>query len=378
LKKLASFIIIIIFLFAGYRFAVGAETNKAILNLPAFELKYYEGETLVKVYPVAIGRKTSQTPIGDFKVINKLTFPTWFPRGRDPIPPGPANPLGTRWLGFKNGYGIHGSNKPSVIGTMASAGCVRLYNKDVEELYEKVVVGTPIKVIYETLELSEEDKKPYVKVHPDIYGFGVNTGKNIIAKLKKYNILISEEKLSLLLNDVNKKPVIFNQGYFMTFNDAFVTNDIEIVEQEFYINKQEIEDFFGAVTCCSLPVFIQDKEYISIKEIIEVERTAVEVMENEEIINTRGNLLTVNGTILKAECLIQYNDTLIPIRPLAEFLGWNVSWDSETWTVYLNEEPLKTTLVNSRSYMSIEEACSVLNLNWAKDDKKWIIKLFSR
>ena len=88
--------------------------------------------------------------------------------------------------------------------------------------------------------------------------------------------------------------------------------------------------------------------------------------------------MTVNGTILKAECLIQYNDTLIPIRPLAEFLGWNVSWDSETWTVYLNEEPLKTTLVNSRSYMSIEEACSVLNLNWAKDDKKWIIKLFSR
>jgi L,D-transpeptidase ErfK/SrfK len=98
LKKLASFILAIILLFTGCRLAVGSETNKIILKLPAFELKYYEGETLVTTYPVAIGRKTSQTPVGDFKVINKLTFPTWFPRGRDSIPPGPANPLGTRWL----------------------------------------------------------------------------------------------------------------------------------------------------------------------------------------------------------------------------------------------------------------------------------------
>ena len=239
---------------------------------------------------------------------------------------------------------------------MASAGCVRLYNKDIEELYEKVAVGTPVKVIYETLVLPERDKKPYIKVHPDLYGFGVNTGEKIMAKLNEQNISIPEEKLSLLLKYVDKKPVIFNQGYYMTFNDIFVTNDIEIIEQEFYINKQEIKDFFSAVACCSLPVFIQDKEYISINEIFEVERTAIEIMENEEIINIKGNPLTVNGQILKAGCLIQTDNILIPIRPLAEFLGWNVFWDNETWTVFLNEQPLKTTLINSRSYMSIEEA----------------------
>jgi hypothetical protein len=132
------------------------------------------------------------------------------------------------------------------------------------------------------------------------------------------------------------------------------------------------------VACCSLSVFIQDKEYISISDVFDVERTTIQVMENEEIMNVRGILLTINGQILKAECLTQPDDILIPVRSLAEFFGWNVSWDSETWTVFLNEEPLKTILVNSRSYMSIEETCSVLNLIWTQDDKKGIINFFSR
>lgn len=79
LKKFASFVLAIIFLFAGPRILTGSETNKIVLNLPAFVLEYYESETLVKAYPIAIGRSTSQTPVGDFKVINKAKHPTWFP-----------------------------------------------------------------------------------------------------------------------------------------------------------------------------------------------------------------------------------------------------------------------------------------------------------
>lgn len=261
---------------------------------------------------------------------------------------------------------------------MASAGCVRLYNQDVEELYEKVAVGTPVKVIYQTLELPEKDKKPYIKVHPDLYGFGVNTREKIIAKINEQNMVIPEKKLSLLLNDVNKKPIIINEGYFMTFNGKFVTNDIEIIEQDFYINKQEIEDFFDAISNSSLPVFIQEKEYIAVNEIFDMENTVIEVMENEEILNLQGNLTTVNGQILKAGCQKDPKGIVVPIRPLAEFLGWDVYWDNEMWTVFLNEKPLKTTLINSRSYMTVEEASSVLNLNWFKDDKKGVINFFSR
>lgn len=121
MKKVAICILIIAVLFAFAGISQGSTTNKIIINIPAFSLEYYEGETLIKTYPVAVGRSTSQTPIGDFQVINKLKNPTWFPKGRQPVPPGPANPLGTRWIGFKNGYGIHGNNNPLTIGTMASA-----------------------------------------------------------------------------------------------------------------------------------------------------------------------------------------------------------------------------------------------------------------
>lgn len=100
----------------------------------------------IKKYLVATG-ENSGTPAGEFKIINKLVDPTWFNSGAIVSPDNPDNILGTRWMGFDYpGYGIHGTTIPESIGTQATAGCIRMLNEEVEELYGIVPTGTVVSI----------------------------------------------------------------------------------------------------------------------------------------------------------------------------------------------------------------------------------------
>ncbi len=143
-----------------------------VLNVAARRLYVYRDGGLIRVYPTTVGRPGEPTPVGLFSIRAKTINPTWYPRGRPPVPPGPANPLGTRWMGFSPwGHGLHGTNTPWLIGLPASAGCVRLYNEDAEELFEMVRIGTPVLVVYEPVELAvyppEEDAEPQEGAEPE-------------------------------------------------------------------------------------------------------------------------------------------------------------------------------------------------------------------
>ncbi|MDD5085164.1 MAG: L,D-transpeptidase family protein [Candidatus Omnitrophica bacterium] len=102
------------------------------------------GDEIIKTYSCATG-KDGATPVGTFKIINKLEDPTWYKAGAV-VPPGsPENSLGTRWMGISSpGYGIHGTIEPESIGHSVTSGCVRMHNQDVEELYTIVPVGTVV------------------------------------------------------------------------------------------------------------------------------------------------------------------------------------------------------------------------------------------
>ena len=104
-------------------------------------------DEVLKVYQVATGANNI-TPVGTFTIVNKLMNPSWFKSGAV-IPPGsPDNILGTRWLGFDiAGYGIHGTTEPQSIGQQITAGCVRMHNEDVEELYSLLPAGTQVTII---------------------------------------------------------------------------------------------------------------------------------------------------------------------------------------------------------------------------------------
>ena len=104
-------------------------------------------EEVIKVYIVSTG-KNNCTPVGVFKIVNKLPNPTWFKAGAV-VPSGSVeNVLGTRWMGFDlAGYGIHGTTEPKELGKQVTQGCVRLNNTDVEELYSIVPVGTEVTIV---------------------------------------------------------------------------------------------------------------------------------------------------------------------------------------------------------------------------------------
>ncbi|MEW8986862.1 MAG: L,D-transpeptidase family protein [Bacillus sp. (in: firmicutes)] len=94
-------------------------------------LKLFRNGVLQKQYPIAVGRMLHNTPTGNFIIVNRA--------------PNPGGPYGTMWLSLsKESYGIHGTNDPSSIGKAVSKGCIRMYNKDVEELASIVPNGTPV------------------------------------------------------------------------------------------------------------------------------------------------------------------------------------------------------------------------------------------
>ena len=106
-----------------------------------------DSNEVVKVYKVSTGENNS-TPVGQFKIINKLKDPVWFNKGIVVPPESPQNVLGSRWLGFDlPGYGIHGTIEPESIGRQVTAGCVRMRNQDVEELYILVPAGAQVVIV---------------------------------------------------------------------------------------------------------------------------------------------------------------------------------------------------------------------------------------
>ena len=128
-----------------------ALSGHVVVDLSELKLYLYKDGELARTYRVAAGSPEHPTPTGTFAVTSKVVDPTWLPpnsewaKDAEPIPPGATNPLGTRWIGTSApNVGIHGTPSPGSIGTYASHGCIRMYISDVEQLFEKVVVGMPV------------------------------------------------------------------------------------------------------------------------------------------------------------------------------------------------------------------------------------------
>ncbi|KUK10594.1 MAG: ErfK/YbiS/YcfS/YnhG family protein [Clostridia bacterium 41_269] len=112
---------------------------KITIHLSQRRLYFYKNESLINSYPVAVGKPSTPTPPGKWKIINKVI--------------NPGGTLGTRWMGLNipaddGAYGIHGTNQPWSIGKAVSNGCIRMFNKDIEEIFPITPVGTKV-YIYE-------------------------------------------------------------------------------------------------------------------------------------------------------------------------------------------------------------------------------------
>ena len=123
----------------------------AVVQKSKFRMMVFYNNNFVREYPVGIGQY-DRTPTGTFVIDTKTTEPTWYgPEGVFPF--GHAkNILGTRWLGFKettafHGYGIHGCKDPSTIGKAVSNGCIRMHNKDVEDVFKMLRRGDKVMIV---------------------------------------------------------------------------------------------------------------------------------------------------------------------------------------------------------------------------------------
>ncbi len=131
----------------GERLRVVKGTYRIVVDCATNRLTLYVNDRWFKEYPIGTGQY-DRTPIGDFKIVDKVVDPVWWKEGRT-IPFGdPENILGTRWLSLDiQGFGIHGTWDESGIGRASSAGCIRMRNADVEELFDIVTAGTPVKIV---------------------------------------------------------------------------------------------------------------------------------------------------------------------------------------------------------------------------------------
>jgi lipoprotein-anchoring transpeptidase ErfK/SrfK len=130
-----------------------AAKREIVVSLEDRKLALVENGQVVRIYPVAVGKSSTPSPVGSFTIARRVENPTYQHDGKT-VPPGPGNPVGTRWMGLSDkahkihgGYGIHGTNEPRSIGKAASHGCIRMAKADLEDLYRQVQVGDTVELI---------------------------------------------------------------------------------------------------------------------------------------------------------------------------------------------------------------------------------------
>ena len=169
-----------------------------VVNVPQ-RLLFAASTSGVVAYPVAVGRRGWQTPLGEFSIVSRETNPTWdVPASiREEarragrwlplqVPPGPNNPLGAYWLGLSIGsVGIHGTNAPDSIYRAVTHGCIRLRADDVAALFGQVTVGAAGAFVYESLLMAVDGNDVFLEAHRDVYGRGPRHAEEFITALAR-------------------------------------------------------------------------------------------------------------------------------------------------------------------------------------------------
>ena len=125
-----------------------------VIRRSSNRLLLYNGMKYRRFFAVATGQSQYPTPLGRFKIVVKWRNPWWYPpnspwaEGQKPVPPGPDNPLGTRWMGLSApGVGIHGTPSDGSIGYSVSHGCIRMHIPQAEWLFNHVAIGTTVFIV---------------------------------------------------------------------------------------------------------------------------------------------------------------------------------------------------------------------------------------
>ncbi|GEM_PF-558470 len=347
-----------------------------MINIPEYKLYVYHGGNLLEKYPVAVGKPSEPSPVGDFYIVNKVVNPVWYPQGRKPVPPGPANPLGKYWLGLNiKGYGIHGNNSPNSIGNPVSKGCFRMRNDDIEKLFQLIPKGTPVKVKYAIVQgWVDAEERAWLEFFPDIY--------------KRANL---EQAVTEVLMNLQWKY----QPHLQALGELMTQSGFSVVE------VPRTLDVIGELT--STDGFLWDNEiYFSVKsfnlqeDLIlglndqpyfkgYISGNALNVLLNgkykwdfngeENRVNLYRLKVLVNGREIEDLGRVFQNVPWIDAEKIGKVIRKNSHWNVDCTQVAIGDQRLTCIDMEGRSWISVKDIHKIgSTFEW--DEKNWLLKLF--
>lgn len=289
--------------------ATSLKGDMIIINKSSNTLYHMKNGKIYKSYPVATGKNASFTPDGKHRVIKKFKNPAWGGAGvSSPIPGGaPNNPLGKRWIGLSVGgggkYGIHGNSNAKSIGQYASLGCVRMFNEDVEKLYDEVKFGTPVWIGSESTLIKYGVR--FNDRYPSQSGSKPVEDKNNYPESKNIKVKLNGKLVKL------EGPLLNNNGRtYYPFREM-----LEKVDAEVKWNGKD--------------------------------RSAIGILDGNVVeFKVDSNEYKVNGVTMKLPkgqkaFLNKDEKTYIPLRYAMEGLGFEVVWEESTRTVLINKNEVE-------------------------------------
>lgn len=224
----------------GVEAAQDTTEERITINLASRILTFWRNGKKVTMYPIAVGKQETQTPIGDFSVIEMEVNPEWVdPKDtKKKVESGEDNPLGYRWMGFYGRYGIHGTNNPESIGGYVSNGCIRLKEENAEELYEMTDIGTPVEIDYERVVIERiPDGRIAYYIYPDGYNrqyLDVATVKKALAAFGVAD-LVSDADIREKIDASDGQPTFLSGAYRVEINNLWVSGMAVKLENGIYV-----------------------------------------------------------------------------------------------------------------------------------------------
>ncbi|MGL5512465.1 MAG: L,D-transpeptidase family protein [Sporomusa sp.] len=363
-----------------------------IINIPSCTLELYQNDTLLKEYPVAIGKPANPTPIGEFTIVDKEIDPAWYPPGKDVVvPSGSDNPLGYRWLGVGGLYGIHGTNTPRSIGLPVSNGCIRMQEEDVEELFELVDYGTVVKIEYQRVKVRVSDSgQASLGIYPDIYGREKVTLATVKQTLDKAGLgsLADGVFMQNLIAAVSGRQAMLAQLDNLKINGTLRPKCAVSWQGKKQIPVIALEDSLQIAAKWNKKQQTLKQQNNIVPGDLEDNRAYVHdeylsfLVGRQEIWNDSKNYLEMllpvakfEGNILPGNIQRIDSTYAIPALTVAEALGERVIWRPDNAELIVHGKTAPIKLIDEQPFITIDHVGEVYNLAVKWDEKTQVINL---
>ena len=340
-----------------------------VLNLPSRTLELFSGSALIKVYPIAIGKPSTPSPLGNFSIINKEYDPSWYPpRGGYVVPSGPDNPLGYRWMGFLPLYGIHGTNAPWAIGEAVSNGCIRMKEEDVEEIFEVVPYGTPVHITYERTKVRINDQQLSLGIYPDVYGYGDVSVWEVRQKLNNYGLgwVVPDEMIIHLIREETDRQVVLAQFYKLKVNDKVLVERVIAQQDAVHIPVWAVAKQLNVnIVRDELTQTIKSGNFtvpgVEKGNILCVSPENLQLLFGGKVVVTNEDKtvavnfyhVAFNGRTLRGDARMVGEVLAVPALALVDAMGQKPVWDGKAQTLFAQGTTIPVSMIGDQPYIPI-------------------------